>query len=167
MNDLILYNITNKFIDLMNKAEEGELTEEEYNQLGEEIALELQKKSANIIGFTKNIELIIEAIKSEEKRLSENRKSLENKLDKFKQYVKDNMERLGLDKIQTELGTLSIAKNPMSVEIENEEEIPAEFKEVVMTIKIDKVSIKEHFKETGEIPAGTNIIDDKTTLRIK
>lgn len=167
MNDLTLYNITNKFIDLMNKAEEGELTEEEYNQLGEEIALELQKKSANIIGFAKNIELTIEAIKSEEKRLSENRKSLENKLDKFKQYVKDNMERLGLDKIQTELGTLSIAKNPMSVEIENEEEVPKEFKQEVVTIKIDKTAIKNHFKTTGEIIPGVKIIDDKTRLNIK
>ena len=32
----------------MDKAQEGELTEEEYNQLGEELAQELQNKSANI-----------------------------------------------------------------------------------------------------------------------
>lgn len=31
MSNLSLYNITNQFVDLMNKAEEGELTEEEYN----------------------------------------------------------------------------------------------------------------------------------------
>lgn len=32
MSDLTLYNITNKFVDLMNKAENEELTEEEYNK---------------------------------------------------------------------------------------------------------------------------------------
>lgn len=167
MSDLTLYNITNKFVDLMNKAEEGELTEEEYNELGEELALELQQKGGNIIGYTKNIELTINAMKEEEKRISDNRKSLENKLDKFKTYVKENMERLGITKMETGLGTLSIAKNPLSVEIENEEEVSEQFKTIVQTVKIDKTAIKNYFKETGEIISGVKIIDDKTSLRIK
>lgn len=167
MSNLTLYNITNKFAELMDKAENGELTEKEYNEIGEEIALELQKKSASIIGYIRNTELLIEAMKSEEKRISDTRKMGEAKLDKFKQYVKENMEKLGLDKIPTELGILSIAKNPMSVEVEDENEIPKEFKNEKITISIDKTAIKNHFKETGEIVPGTRIIDDKTSLRIK
>lgn len=50
---LSLYNITNKFVELMDKAQEGELSEEEYNELGNELALELQNKSSNIIGYIK------------------------------------------------------------------------------------------------------------------
>ena len=120
------------------------------------------KKSASIIGYIRNTELLIEAMKSEEKRISDTRKMGEAKLDKFKQYVKENMEKLGLDKIPTELGILSIAKNPMSVEVEDENEIPKEFKNEKITISIDKIAIKNHFKETGEIVPGTRIIDDKT-----
>lgn len=167
MSDLTLYNITNKFVDLMDKAENGELTEEEYNKLGEELALELQNKSSNIIGYVRNSELLIEAMKAEEKRISDLRKVAENKTERFKQYVKENMEKLGLEKIQTELGTLSIARNPISVEIENEEEIPDEFKNIIQTVKIDKTAIKKHFKETGEVITGVQIVDDKTSLRIK
>lgn len=167
MSDLTLYNITNKFTRLMDKVQEGELTEEEYNELGEELALQIQQKGSNIIGYTKNIELTINAMKEEEKRLSDGRKLLENKLEKFKQYVKDNMERLGITKMDTELGTLSIAKNPVSVEIENESEVPKEFKQEVITTKIDKTAIKNHFKETGEVIAGVKMIVDKTSLRIK
>ena len=167
MSDLTLYNITNKFVELMNKAQEGELTEQEYNELGEELAKELQNKSSNIIGYIRNSELLIEAMKAEEKRIADIRKTGEAKLEKFKQYVLENMERLGLSKIQTELGALSVSKNPLSVEIENEDEVPNEFKTIVQTTKIDKTAIKNHFKETGEIVAGTRIIDDKTSLRIK
>lgn len=167
MSNLSLYNITNRFVELMDKAQEGELTEEEYNELGNELALELQNKSTNIIGYVKNSEYLLDSIKAEEKRLADMRKMGENKLDKFKQYVKENMERLGLDKIPTELGSLAIAKNPMSVEIENEDEIPSEFKQEVVTVKIDKTAIKNHFKETGEIVSGTRIVDNKTSLRIK
>lgn len=167
MGNLSLYNITNKFVELMDKAQEGELTEEEYNQLGEELAIQLQQKGSNIIGYTKNIELTINAMKEEEKRIAENRESLESKLDKFKQYVKENMERLGITKMDTELGTLSIAKSPTSVEIINEDEVPSEFKQEIITVKIDKTKIKNNFKETGEIPTGVNIITTNTNLRIK
>lgn len=167
MSDLTLYNITNRFTDLMDKAQNGEITEEEYNELGFEIAQELQTKGANVIGYIRNTELLIEAMKAEEKRIADTRKTGEAKLEKFKQYVLENMERLGLSKIQTELGALSVSKNPMSVEIENQDEIPSEFKQEVVTTKIDKTAIKNHFKATGEIIPGTKIIDDKMSLRIK
>lgn len=167
MSDLTLYNITNRFTDLMDKAQNGEITEEEYNELGFEIAQELQTKGANVIGYIRNTELLIEAMKAEEKRIADTRKTGEAKLEKFKQYVLENMERLSLSKIQTELGALSVSKNPMSVEIENEDEIPSEFKQEVVTTKIDKTAIRNHFKTTGEIIPGTKIIDDKMSLRIK
>ncbi len=167
MSNLSLYNITNKFVELMDKAQEGQLTEDEYNELGNELALELQNKSSNIIGYIKNSESLLEAMKAEEKRLADMRKQGEKKLEKFYQYVKENMQRLGLEEIPTELGKLKITKNPMSIEIENEDEIPAEFKKEVVTTQIDKTAIKNHFKDTGEIIPGIRIIDNKTSLRIK
>lgn len=167
MSDLTLYNITNKFAELMDMAENGELTEEQYNALGEQLTLELQQKGSGIIGYTQNEEAFIEAVDFQIKRLQDLKKARQNKLEKFKQYVKENMDRLGITKMDTELGTLSIAKNPMSVEIENEEEIPETFIQEVVTKKIDKTAIKNHFKATGEIIPGTRIIDDKTSLRIK
>lgn len=167
MSNLSLYNITNKFVELMDKAQEGTITEEEYNQLGEELAIQLQQKGSNIIGYTKNIELTINAMKEEEDRMASNRKVLENKLARFKQYVKECMENNGITKIETGLGTLSIAKSPASVEIINEEAIPSEFKQEIVTVKIDKTKIKNNFKETGEIPDGVNIVTTNTSLRIK
>jgi len=106
-------------------------------------------------------------MKIEEKRISEQRKTLENRLTKFKEYVKECMEKGGFTKVETELGSLTIAKNPASVEIVNEDEIPSEFKQEVVTVKIDKTAIKNHFKETGEIPTGVNILTNNTSLRIK
>lgn len=164
MNNLSLYKITNAFPILM---EQEEITEENKKKIKEELTILLQQKSQNIIGYTRNIELTINAMKEEEKRISENRKVLENKMSRFKDYVKECMERNGITKIETELGTLSLVKSPASVEVINEEEVPEEFKQQVITIKIDKARIKNHFKETGEIPEGTNIVTTNTNLRIK
>ena len=151
MQDLSLYQITNAFPMLIAQEE---MTEEDKKKVEKELIELLQQKSQNLIGYTRNIELTIEAMKNEEKRISEQRKTLENRLTKFKEYVKECMEQGGFTKLETPLGTLSIAKNPPSVEIINEEEIPGEYKTEIVTVKVDKTAIKEHFKETGEIPAG-------------
>ena len=164
MSNLSLYEITNAFPSLM---ESEEITEEDKAKIKEELTLLLQQKSQNTMAYVRNMELTIEAMKSEEKRISEQRKLKENKLVKFKEYVKECMETNGITKIETGLGTMSIAKNPLSVEIINEDEVADEYKEKVVTVKIDKTKIKNNFKETGEIPAGVNILTNNTSLRIK
>ena len=161
-----LYVITNNFMELMNRAEQGELTEEEHNKLGEEIALELQQKSTNIIGYYQNENALLEAIDIQIKRLQDFKKPKKNHIDNYKKYVKENMERLGITKIETELGTLSIAKSPISVEIVNEDEIPNEYKEEVTTYKVDKKKIADMYKK-GNTVSGVIIHDNNTNLRIK
>ena len=164
MNSLSLYEITNAFPKLM---ESEDITDEDKMKIKEELTMLLQQKSQNIIGYTKNVELTIEAMKTEEKRISEQRKRLEKRLMDFKDYVKECMENNQITKIETGLGVLSIAKSPISVEVINEDEVPDEYKTEIKTIKIDKKAIADNFKSTGEIVAGTNILNNNTNLRIK
>ena len=144
-----------------------EMSEEDKNKVEEELTTLLQKKSNAVIAYSKNIELTIKAMKEEESRISTNRKALENRLEQFKKYVKECMEGNGINKIETDLGTLSIARSPISIEIVNEEEIPDEYKEVIFTTKVDKKKIAEAFKSTGELIEGVEIHTDNTNLRIK
>jgi hypothetical protein len=167
MSGLTLYNITNKFVELMDKAENEDLTEEEVQLIATELEQELSNKASNIVAYIKNGESLIDAIKDEETRLEAMRRTGERKLEKFKTYVIENMNRLGLKEIPTQLGSLKIAKNPMSIEIENEDEIPSEFKKEIVKITVDKTAIKNHFKDTGEIVAGTRVVTEKESLRIK
>lgn len=164
MNNLNLYEITNAFPALM---ENEEISEENKKQIEEELTLLLQQKSQNIIGYIRNMELTAEAMKNEEKRISERRKQIENHVVRFKEYVKDCMENNGILKIETGLGTLSTAKSPISVEIINESVIPDEYKTEVVTTKIDKKKIADNFKCTGELIEGVIIHTDNTNLRIK
>ena len=163
MENLSLSQITSSFPKLI----EEEMSEEDKKEVKKELTELLQQKSQNLIGYIRNIELTIEAMKNEEKRISEQRKILESRLTKFKEYVKECMEQNGFKKIETQLGALSIAKNPISVEIYDEAQIPDEYKTKVIEIKVDKTAIKKALKETGEIIPGTRIIDNKTSLRIK
>lgn len=164
MNNLNLYQITSAFPMLMDQEE---MSEEEKRKVEEELTVLLQNKSQNIIGYFRNNELTITAIKEEEKRLAEARKNLEQRNENFKKYVKECMENAGFTKIETALGSLTIAKSPISVEITNEDEVPSEFKQEIVTTKIDKKAIADNFKQTGEIPNGVIINTENTNLRIK
>ncbi len=167
MANLKLYEITNGFMKLLDDKETEELTEEEKTQIGMQLAEALQTKSANIIAYYQEQDTILNAIDEQIKRLQEYKKITKNRIDSYKNYVKSNMELLGIEKIQTELGTLSIAKSPLSVEVLDIEKIPDEYKTVVTEVKPDKKKILDNFKATGEIISGTSIITDNTNLRIK
>ena len=164
MSNLKLYEITNGFMDLNEKEE---LSEEERQEIGMQLADALQTKSNNIIAYYQDQNTLLNAIDEEIKRLQEYKKITKNKIDRYKEYVKSNMDLLGIEKISTDLGVISIAKSPISVEILDEQQIPDEYKEVVTTIKVDKKKIADNFKETGEIIDGVNIITNNTNLRIK
>lgn len=162
-----LYNITNNFMEIIENFENGEYTEQEYNKLMSRVCEDLQNKSTNIIAIIRNNEILANSIKMEERRLKENREKIEKGLEKLKTYVKENMEKLTINRIETEIGTMSIRRNPLSIEIEDETIIPEEFKKIKTEITIDKTSIKNYFKETGEIIEGTRIVNNKTSLVIK
>lgn len=166
MSELSLYNIKSNYIELFEKAENGELTQEEIQEQGNDLAIALRNKSTSIIGYVRNLDLTSDAIKSEIDRLTAMKKAIDNRNVKFKKYVKQNMEELGLEKIETELGVLTIAKNPASIDVYDENLITDEYKKEKITVSIDKTAIKNAIKEGKEIQ-GARLIEDKTSLRIK
>jgi hypothetical protein len=164
MEDLKLYQITNGFMALNDN---DELTDEEKQEVSLQLCDALQNKSINIVAYYEQEQALLNGIDAQIKRLQEYKKLTQNKINRYKDYVKNNMELLGIEKIETELGKISIAKCPISIEIINADEIPDEYKTIVTEIKVDKDKIKDNFKSTGEIISGVKIITDKTSLRIK
>lgn len=164
MQNLKLYEITNGFMSLNNNEE---LTEEEKNEIGVQLTEALKIKSNNIVGYYQEEKVLLEGIDAEIKRLQDYKKAVTNRIDRYKEYVKENMQVLGIDKIETELGTISIAKSPISVDIIDEDKIPAEYKTIVQTIKVDKKAIADNFKSTGELIEGVRINTENKSLRIK
>lgn len=164
MQNLKLYEITNGFMNLNNNEE---LTEEEKNEIGVQLTEALKTKSNNIVGYYQEEKVLLEGIDAEIKRLQDYKKAVTNRIDRYKEYVKENMQVLGIDKIETELGTISIAKSPISVDIIDEDKIPAEYKTIVQTIKVDKKAIADNFKSTGELIEGVRINTENKSLRIK
>ena len=74
------YGISNRFIALVLKNEDGELTPEEYQEQGNELALELQNKGVSTQGYILQQEAEIEAVKEQIKRLQDYCKAREKRV---------------------------------------------------------------------------------------
>lgn len=161
-----LYEITNALQVLQEKDIE-EMTDEEKLELEEKLKELLISKSGSVIKFIQNVQSNIDALKNEEQRLKSVRQYLENKQEKFEEYVIKCMDKIEAKEIITDSGILRTRNNPLSVEIINEDLIPNKYKKQIIETKIDKNAIKDDFKTTGEMIDGIKYVTDKKSLNIK
>lgn len=167
MENLKLYEIRNEFIELFEKTDMEDLTEADINTKVEALVQQLTNKSANIIAYDRTLDTFITQGKAELERISAIVKTAQAKQEKYREYIKNTMESIDIQKVETPIGTLSITKCPMSSVIEDESKVPAEFKKEKITVSVDKTALNKHFKETGELIEGVKFITDKTSLKIK
>lgn len=167
-----IYNLTNeiKRIDYyLERFEENstEIEKEEIEEYKEQVKEQIQKQAGNIFRYIKNLEKLNEGLKTEEKRLYENRKVNENKIDRLKTAVLEAMKELEKQKIETDIGIISRRKSPISANIVDEDKIPDEFKEKIEKWEINKKQLTDYFKETGEVVSGVEFITDNESLQLR
>ncbi|MGX4600282.1 siphovirus Gp157 family protein [Faecalimicrobium sp. JNUCC 81] len=165
MKSISLYELTNDLVELM-EVEDIELNEDMKSQIIEQIEDMIEGKSENIIAAVRNYESTINAIKEEEKRLADNRKSKENKLNRLKEYTRECLERTGKKKIETKLGSIGLRKKPLSLIIDSEELVPDLYKTTKEVVTIDKNTIKDFMKK-GHLIEGCRLSEESYSLTIK
>ena len=154
-----LYEIT-----ALQQAAEQEEDAEIKKDLQEIIAIELEKKSNNIIYAIKNLEGNNIAIDAEIERLKTIKEKNIKNVDSIKNHILNFMKTNNIDKIQTDLATFSTRKSK-STQIDNIELIPSEFITVKQTFQPDKTAIKKAI-EAGKKVTGATIIEN-VSLQIK
>ncbi len=167
MNNLSLYELSSTYLKALDDLTDPELDLpiEAVNDTLEALGDEMETKAINVTKFMRNMEATAKAIKEAEAEMTKRRKLLENRIKWMKDYLKGSMEHTGITKIECPYFKLSIQKNPASVIITNEKLIPEQFKEQVISLKIDKTAIKNCLK-AGKAITGAKLING-TRLAIK
>lgn len=153
-----LYELTGDYMALM-EAIDGAEDETQLNELMAQfdaIQDAIGDKAEAYARIIRNKMAEAEALKAEADRLTARKRAAERVVDELKNRLKDSMTAVGATKLTTSIGAWTIQKNPPSVKIIDEELIPTRFK-VPQPDKIDKASIIGWYKNTGEIPQGTDI----------
>ncbi len=157
-----LYELTESYINLLEMAEQ--LDEETFQNTLESIQEALEDKVENTAKFIRCLEADIEAIKAEEKRLADRRRALEEKADRAKDYLKDQLMKAGIERVKRPTITVSIQNNPPSVNVVDLDAIPTQYL-IPQLPKVDKKTILQRLKDGESIP-GVEIQQTKG-LRIR
>lgn len=155
-----LFELTNdlKEFECLLEVITDETEEEQIKEFKVRLEKEIETKAENIIKLIKNKEAIREARKSEIKALQEMNARDEKQIENLKKYTKECIEGLGKKRIETVLGNLTVRKAQPVVKVLDATKLPEEYLIRKTTTNADKVKIKEHFKETGEILDGIEIV---------
>lgn len=127
MSGLALYEISNQYLADLNKLNELDLDEQTFLDTLEGLSGELEQKSIAVAMYIKNLEASADAIKQAEKSMADRRKAIEAKDDRIKKYLLENMLKTGITKIECPQFVLSVRKNPPSVDVLMQDQIPDEY----------------------------------------
>lgn len=157
-----LYELTENYLQLLEMAED--MDPELLRDTLESIQESIEDKAENTAKLIKSLEADVKAIKEEEKRLADRRKALEKKIENIKDYLREQLELAGIDKVKRPTITVSIQNNPPSVRVVNEELIPSHFM-IPQPPKLDKKGILEKLKNGEKVP-GVELAQGRS-LRIR
>lgn len=159
-----LYELTEHYNNLLDLINNEEVPKELIEKALSEVNEEFEVKAENIAKLIKSLEVDVNGYKEEEKRMSTQRKYLENKISNLKEYLDGSMKALDKQKIKGKVFTLAIQKNPPSVEILNLECIDNKYL-ILQDPTVDKKAILEDLKNNIEVTGAT--IKQTESLRIR
>lgn len=110
----------------------------------------IEDKVENIAKVIKTLEAETAGLKSEETRLADRRKSIENNVKRLKDYAEQSMLSIGKRNIKGTLFTVLIQKNPPRLEVLDDSLIPESFF-VPQPPTLDKKAV------TAELKAGNKV----------
>ena len=145
-----LYELANDYTELMEL--EGQVDEEQLNQIKELVENEIKNKSGNIVKLIMNIQSDVKAIDEEIKRLNKKKKAKNNTIDSIKEYTKNHLLAMEMKKVETPFGNITVRNNPASLKISDETLIPMEYIEEEIVKNVNKSAIKDLLKDGKEIP---------------
>ena len=159
-----LYELAENYLNLQELLENEEIEQELIVSALDEVGGELEDKAENIAKLIKTLEVDVNGYKAEEKRLSDKRKSLENRVKSLKEYLDSAMKITGKTKFKGQLFSFNIQKNPPSVNVIDEKAIPSKYY-VPQDPVLDKKTLLADLKLGEDIPGAE--IKQTESLRIR
>lgn len=158
-----LYTLTSNYtqvLDLIDEGAEMMCLQDTLDSLTDAI----EDKAENIAKLIKTVDAEAEALKVEEKRLSDRRRALENRSKGLKDYLQSNLETAGLKKLKGKLFSFTIQSSNPSLWVSEGAKIPRAFL-IKQPDKVDNKGLIEALK-SGKKIKGTQLIQGES-LRIR
>ena len=156
-----LYSLSAAYQQIQNMIEDGQ---EGLSDTLESLNDAIEDKAVGYGKIIRNLESQAKAIKDEEERLTDRRRSLEINVKRLKESLEQAMFDVDMKKIKTDLFSFNIQKNPPSVNIIDPAGIPTVYF-IEQDPVLNKKAILADLKNGIEIPGAE--IKQGESLRIK
>lgn len=167
---LTLYEIETDLMawqDTLELAESPEANAEIQARVTDYLNLAMEKRD-RFTDFLKHLAHLEEAAKVEEQRMKKRREGFERVRERLEGYAVHTMETLKVKKLDGHISTLTLRKNPDSVDIVDAALIPAEFKRTPPPPAPvpDKVAIKKAL-DSGQVVPGADLKFGRNRLEVR
>lgn len=149
-----LYKIANQYQEILSNTfdqETGEINENAVALL-EMAEHKVEEKGIAVASYIKNLDAERKAIEDAKKAMADREKALERRVEWLTNYLQSNMERCGINEIKSPYFGIKLKKCPLSVDIQDENIIPNDYKKTKEVVSIDKLKIKEEILAGVVIP---------------
>lgn len=157
-----LYELAENYNELLALLDNEEATAEELADTLDGINDAIEVKVDNICRVRKYLKGKVEVYKAEAKRLTALAKQAENNADSMKNYLDEQLKRMNIKKMDTELFKLSYRKSD-SVNVIDLDAVPDKYKKI--TIEADKTAIKKAIKEGAEVAGAELVANQNLQIR--
>lgn len=154
MSSITLYTVTDTLAALVDSLDMCE-TDELRAQCEAEIQRTVQQQVQKVDDFHRflvHLESQIELAGKEIDRLKARRDHMDAMIERLKDYAVRVMSEQNLTRLEGDTVTFSLRQNPPAVEITDEAAVPAVYKTVVQTVKVDKRAIGKELKAGRDVP---------------
>lgn len=166
--NLTLYELAGEYHHAAIALSDMDLDDQTIRDTLEGLSGDLEKKATNVAFFVRNLEATADQIKQAEAGMAARRKAMENRAERIREYLKGSMEYAGITEISCPHFKLAIRKNPPSVVIDAESQIPSDYmtQPVAPPPAPDKKLIAKAIKDGFTVP-GAHLDETKTRLEIR
>ena len=156
-----LHEMSNDYVGLL----ESDLDEEQLKDCLESIEGAIEDKASNIVKVVNCLNSDVSIIENEIARLQARKKAITNNQERLKEYLRYNMEKTGITKINHPLFNITLGKASKKVSILDVNLLPDDFIDIKTEIKPNLNKIKAALKD-GDV-SGAAMIDGLSRLLIK
>ena len=146
-----LYDLANKYVELLDYLQSVDTTDPEQNGVYQETlnALDgaIEDKAEGIVHVLNQLRYNEETLDKEIKRLREKKQALANNQRNLKDYLKDTMEYAGKERIKTPLFSIWTQNNRPSVIVEDQDKLPKEYIRERTTVTVDKQELSKALQD--------------------
>lgn len=166
MKDLTLYNISQEFEWIQDLLDRDVLDDSEKERLQTMLEEKIKQNSQEIVTYHIEEQAKIDVLAKEIKRLQALKKAAENRMDKFKDRLTENMRKLQCKKIATPLGNVTLSLDGVNKSVALKEgadinNIPDEYLRI--SKELNKTEVKKALEE-GEKIEGVEVVETPTRV---